>query len=202
MNNKHCFGILVILICLLSGCETTKHGFIKTISRNPSLSPAEADKKFGTPTDIRFLNRDTHFRVYKIYEDSLGFSLPDYIAVYFINNKFAGYGENNDFYHLSMLKRLNLISEGDYEKLYNQAVQEANARRQQLIPLLGAIQNMQMQQQNQQFQQQYLDNQQKMIELQKRSLNNQGTSSETKIIGPKRTDCYTDNFGNIHCTTQ
>lgn len=155
---------IVIAIFILTGCYTSTHGFVRYIDRNPNLTPSQADKAFGSPINIQHLTDKIQYRVYQVSQDWLSSSKD--VAVYFIDNKFYRYGEDNGFFHLSVARDLNFINDEQYNEQYTNLSNELNERRKALIPLIGLMQE-------NAYQNSMLENQREQMKLQKESIRQQ-----------------------------
>jgi hypothetical protein len=155
------------------------------------LTPYEADQKFGKPVE-EYPNPDRTI-ICKIYSPAFT-GYQDRTAVIFVNNKLFRYGRNTKFFHLDAMRDAGAISEDKYRGEHEQAVREEESRRNMQYRMLNDWQNSQ-------YQNQILSNQRKLIELEKQKVKSI-QYNQPQIIGRQSTtDCYTDNQGNIHCTT-
>lgn len=188
--NKKLFLCLIIITLLASGCLTTS-SLVRTLEQNPNLTPYEADKKFGKPT-AEYPNPDGTI-ICKVYTPAF----TDYrnrIVAIFANNKLFRYGRFSKFFVLDALRDLSALPEDEYRWEYEKAAKEEESYRNMQYQMLGDWQNMQ-------YQNQVLSNQRKLIELEKQKVKSM-QYNQPQIIGRQSTtDCYTDNQGNIHCTT-
>lgn len=216
-EGKHIFILGIILCIFISGCLTAA-SFIKTVEQNPNLTVQEADKKFGFPirTDTLSYEKNITYRVYVPY----GASLPsDNIAVYFLNNKVARYGRDDVFFHLSMLRDFDLINQTEYNQRRDQIVKEQERQREialQALPTIMMMQNMQYQNalnaarnidnriEQQHYKEQYeqLQRKQQVDDITNRSIQNSREIMRQNTPSTIHTDCSTDNYGNVHCTSK
>lgn len=206
--NKKLFLYLIFIMLLTSGCLTTS-SLVKTLEQNPSLTPYEADKKFGNPYKVEsyMLPLENIRKIRGLYRTKTGepkvvlktyaplfADRQDYITIVFIDDRIFRHGKDDPFFHLQLQKDLGLITEDEYRWKYQQAAQAMGAYYNAQIQML-------QQWQNTQYQNQVLSNQRKLIELEKQKANSIQYNPPQIIGRQSTTDCYTDNQGNIHCTT-
>lgn len=208
--------LLLILTLFISGCFTAS-SFIKTVERNPNLTIEEARKKFGYPIRTDWISSDKNI-VCKVYAP-FGVQQSDYIAVYFVDNKLSRYGKDNIFFHLSILRDFGIISQEEYSKRYEQIIREQEKQRElalQALPMIMMMQNIQYQNalnaarnidnriEQQHYKEQYeqLQRKQQVDDITNRSIQNSREIMRQNTPSTIHTDCSTDNYGNVHCTSK